>query len=131
MTAAAIDELLRKLDFVAKSFNAAKLGLPIPGANEELRAVVDEWLTGSALRCEHSDSGLHTCSECDAQWAAGQMTQPESEPQSVTEADGCPTEGAVLKRFWREHQAGQMTTDPDLPVGTEYAGSTLAMSGES
>jgi hypothetical protein len=27
----------------------------------------------------------------------------ESEQQSYTEPDGCPTEMAVLKRFWREH----------------------------
>lgn len=73
MTNDKIDELLRKLDFVAKSFNAVKLGLPIPGANEELRDVVNEWLAGSPLRCEHSDSGLHQCKECDVQWAAGRI----------------------------------------------------------
>ena len=27
----------------------------------------------------------------------------DSEPQSCQEADGCPTEMAVLKRFWRSH----------------------------
>jgi len=28
----------------------------------------------------------------------------EAEPNRCTEEDGCPTETAVLKRFWREHQ---------------------------
>ena len=30
--------------------------------------------------------------------------QPEHDPQSCLEADGCPTENAVLKRFWRENR---------------------------
>lgn len=34
----------------------------------------------------------------------------EAEPQSCTEADGCPTEMAVLKRFWREHQRPTSST---------------------
>jgi hypothetical protein len=31
--------------------------------------------------------------------------QAESEDQSYMDPDGCPTEMAVLKRFWRDHQA--------------------------
>jgi hypothetical protein len=42
-----------------------------------------------------------------------QAAQPESEPQDCNEADGCPTELAVLKRFWREHQAAQPVGVPD------------------
>ena len=34
-----------------------------------------------------------------------QVVESEFEPDAVcTESDGCPTEGAVLKRFWRENQ---------------------------
>lgn len=29
----------------------------------------------------------------------------ENEPATVTHPDGCPTEKAVLERFWREHQS--------------------------
>ena len=33
------------------------------------------------------------------------VVESEFEPDAVcTESDGCPTEGAVLKRFWRENQ---------------------------
>ena len=38
------------------------------------------------------------------------LAQPEPEPEKsqdkpCVEDDGCPTEKAVLQRFWREHQA--------------------------
>lgn len=35
----------------------------------------------------------------------GAFRHKEMPEGSVKEADGCPTEGAVLKRFWREQQA--------------------------
>lgn len=35
---------------------------------------------------------------------AAQFNRKESEDSSCKEHDGCPTENAVLKRFWREHQ---------------------------
>lgn len=37
----------------------------------------------------------------------------ESEPQSCREADGCPTEGAVLRREWRDMKARLATPTPD------------------
>ena len=38
----------------------------------------------------------------------------DSEPQSCQEADGCPTEMAVLKRFWRSHQTAKILTDEEI-----------------
>lgn len=35
-----------------------------------------------------------------------ELNAPNDQADSpCVEADGCPTEGAVLKRFWREHQS--------------------------
>lgn len=64
--------------------------------------------------------GCNECSETimvvDADRVAGELNkvraildnpvvESEFEPDAVcTESDGCPTEGAVLKRFWRENQ---------------------------
>jgi len=40
-----------------------------------------------------------------AQHQGGPVAQSEFEPDAIClESDGCPTEGAVLKRFWRENQ---------------------------
>jgi hypothetical protein len=40
------------------------------------------------------------------------QTDQESEPQRVTDADGCPTELAVLQRFWRERHANMGNGGP-------------------
>lgn len=40
------------------------------------------------------------------------MNDKEFEPDHICEeADGCPTEGAVLKRFWRENQPDKVLLD--------------------
>ena len=38
----------------------------------------------------------------------------EAEQQSYQEADGCPTELAVLKRFWRQHNPVKELTDEEI-----------------
>jgi len=41
----------------------------------------------------------------DMEKAAQHQGEPEFQPDAVClESDGCPTEGAVLKRFWRDNQ---------------------------
>ena len=44
--------------------------------------------------------------------SASVRPEAESDPICV-EADGCPTEMAVLKRFWREHQAADQSSIAD------------------
>ena len=54
--------------------------------------------------CDGGQCGIGGhCKECP-------KTKPEPEPEKsqdkpCVEDDGCPTEKAVLQRFWREHQA--------------------------
>lgn len=38
---------------------------------------------------------------------ASEWAKVDAESQTVTESDGCPTELAVLKRFWRAHQGAR------------------------
>jgi|SRR6185369_3917891 len=38
-------------------------------------------------------------------WNKRPVVPAETEPQSCTESDGCPTELAVLQRFWRSKNA--------------------------
>ena len=58
----------------------------------------------------HTGYGLqdHLCVlsyEPAAQHQGEPVAQSEFEPDAIClESDGCPTEGAVLKRFWRENQ---------------------------
>lgn len=55
-------------------------------------------------QCDGGQCGIGGyCKECP-------KTEPEPEPEKsqdkpCVEDDGCPTEKAVLQRFWREHQA--------------------------
>lgn len=49
-----------------------------------------------------SDEIIALCNAYEAEKRrADDMAKPEAEAQSHHEADGCPTEGAVLKREWR------------------------------
>ena len=38
----------------------------------------------------------------------------DAEQQSYQDEDGCPTEMAVLKRFWRNHQTAKTLTDEEI-----------------
>lgn len=42
--------------------------------------------------------------------------KPEYEEQPAVEADGCPTEGAVLKRFWRAQQELNVERQLDMNI---------------
>jgi len=46
-------------------------------------------------------------------------SKAESDPQSVTEPDGCPTEMAVLKRYWRASHA-LLPPDGPMPSGCSH-----------
>ena len=54
----------------------------------------------------HYEGGGTECGECGGSGnATVAVAQSEFEPDAIClEYDGCPTEGAVLKRFWRENQ---------------------------
>lgn len=54
----------------------------------------------------HYEGGGTECGECGGSGnATVAVAQSEFEPDAIClESDGCPTEGAVLKRFWRENQ---------------------------
>ena len=47
---------------------------------------------------------LYFDAEGKASTQPAQVATPEQGDRVCEEADGCPTETAVLKRFWREHQ---------------------------
>ena len=73
---------------------------------------VDRELLSTALKADASIGA--TATELVKGWVAmvelralldKPVVESEFEPDAVcTESDGCPTEGAVLKRFWRENQ---------------------------
>ena len=57
---------------------------------KELRALLDKEVDGNSHAPKHQGKPV---------------AQSEFEPDAIClESDGCPTEGAVLKRFWRENQ---------------------------
>lgn len=97
-------------------------------ATEELRALLDKsptgWLPCSPNLLEYGvdcatsprwsskewDGHSHWHPARAAPHQGDPAAQSEFEPDAIClESDGCPTEGAVLKRFWRENQ-----TDPML-----------------
>lgn len=73
----------------------------------EMRAILDK---PDECRCKrygkynpHWPCPVHA--EPAAQHQGEPVEQSEFEPDAIClESDGCPTEGAVLKRFWRENQ---------------------------
>lgn len=76
-------------------------------AGHELRALLDK---PAECRCKRygKDNPHWPCpvhAEPAAQHQGEPVAQSEFEPDAIClESDGCPTEGAVLKRFWRENQ---------------------------
>ena len=75
--------------------------------DRELMQQALDSLEGYARNCRCEGSG----GLCDAGKALrARLAQEEPEPEKsqdkpCAEDDGCPTEKAVLQRFWREHQA--------------------------
>lgn len=95
----------------------------------ECRAAIDMVLkcaTMPGYRQRAEDQARETIGRIDARLAQPEAA-PERESDSVCkEADGCPTEMAVLKRFWRAHQpeAKPYSNADSRVYGKEYQGTT-------
>lgn len=135
-----------KGDLARREFPDNDEGDHLQRVNENKRASVDAAIQGlrttqlvdSSLRnalarlVEHDKSsdirdGLPHCLELEDAVAVlgstAQVGRSEVEPDGdCVESDGCPTELAVLKRFWREHSAkaaGHMVGAPLLSTAAQ------------
>lgn len=135
-----------KGDLARREFPDNDEGDHLQRVNENKRASVEAaiqglrttWLGDSSLRnaltrlVEHDKSsdirdGLPHCLELEDAVAVlgstAQVGRSEVEPDGdCVESDGCPTELAVLKRFWREHSAkaaGHMVGAPLLSTAAQ------------
>lgn len=135
-----------KGDLARREFPDNDEGDHLQRVNENKRASVEAaiqglrttWLWDSSLRnaltrlVEHDKNsdirdGLPHCLELEDAVAVlgstAQVGRSEVEPDGdCVESDGCPTELAVLKRFWREHSAkaaGHMVGAPLLSTAAQ------------
>lgn len=95
-----------------------KTGIVMDMKKCESQAEFEKWASFNGYNVKDINDGngrhahyvLAQTSELWMVWQASreellaQVEISDSEPQSVTEDDGCPKESAVLKRFWRAHQ---------------------------
>jgi len=71
---------------------------------KRLADLIEAAVDNGALR-NGDVSRLNIKADALRDYFAARIGKPEAEPASCAEPDGCPTEMAVLKRFWRAQHA--------------------------